>query len=101
MVNSLNETVRTLILDGIQQPHPEATSEQVRRERFMTMQGEATRITLLVAQTLERTGVPYAVGGSPESSLHAVMRSTLNVDIVADVRAEHIPALAAALSIEF
>ncbi len=30
----------------------------------MTVQGEATRITLLVTQTLERLGIPYAVGGS-------------------------------------
>jgi hypothetical protein len=67
----------------------------------MTMQGEATRITLLVTQTLERIGVPYAVGGSLASSLHGVMRSTLDVDIVADMRQEHIQPLVAALSKEF
>ncbi len=67
----------------------------------MAMQSEATRITLLVTQTLERLGVPYAVGGSFASSLHGVMRSTLDVDIVTDMRLEHIPALIAALSKEF
>ncbi len=65
------------------------------------MQGEATRITLLVTQTLERIGIPYAVGGSLASSLHGVMRSTLDVDILADMKLEHIPALVAALSKEF
>lgn len=65
------------------------------------MQGEATRITLLVTQTLERLGIPYAVGGSLASSLHGVMRSTLDVDIVADVHPEHIQPLVAALSSEF
>jgi len=65
------------------------------------MQGETTRITLLVTQTLERLGIPYAVGGSLASSLHGVMRSTLDVDIVADMKLEHIPALIAALSKEF
>lgn len=65
------------------------------------MQGEATRITLLVTQTLERLGIPYAVGGSLASSLHGVMRSTLDVDIVADRRLEHIQPLVAALSKEF
>jgi len=65
------------------------------------MQNEATRITLLVTQTLERIGIPYAVGGSFASSLHGVMRSTLDVDIVADMRLEHIPPLVAALSKEF
>jgi hypothetical protein len=65
------------------------------------MQSETTRITLLVAQTLERLGIPYAVGGSLASSLHGVMRSTLDVDIVADMKLEHIPPLVAALSKEF
>ena len=65
------------------------------------MQGEATRITLLVTQTLEALGIPYAVGGSLASSLHGVMRSTLDVDIVADMRLEHIQPLVAALSKEF
>jgi hypothetical protein len=65
------------------------------------VQGEATRITLLVTQTLERLGIPYAVGGSLASSLHGVMRSTLDVDIVADMRIEHIQPLVAVLSKEF
>jgi len=65
------------------------------------MQGEATRITLLVTQTLERLGIVYAVGGSLASSLHGVMRSTLDVDIVADMKPEHIQPLVTALSKEF
>lgn len=67
----------------------------------MTALGETTRITLLVTNTLERLGIRYAVGGSLASSLHGVMRSTIDVDIVADVSPEHIPLLAAALSKEF
>jgi hypothetical protein len=65
------------------------------------VQGEATRITLLVTQTLERLGIPYAVGGSLASSLHGVMRSTLDVDIVADMQPEHILPLVEVLSKEF
>lgn len=65
------------------------------------MLGETTRITLLVAQTLERLGIRYAVAGSLASSLHGTMRSTLDVDIIADMRLEHIPHLVAALSDEF
>jgi hypothetical protein len=67
----------------------------------MTVQGEATRITLLVTQTFERLGIPYAVGGSLASSLHGVMRSTLDVDIVADMKPEHVQPLVEALSKEF
>ncbi len=65
------------------------------------MPNEIARITLLVAHALEQMGVPYAVGGSLASSLHGVMRSTLDVDIVADMRQEHIQPLVAALSEEF
>jgi len=65
------------------------------------MQGEASRITLLVAHALEQIGVPYAVGGSLASSVHGIMRSTLDVDIVADMKLEHIQPLIAALSKEF
>lgn len=67
----------------------------------MTMRSESTRITLLVTQTLENLAILYAVGGSLASSLHGVMRSTLDVDIVADMKLEHIPLLVAALSKEF
>ena len=65
------------------------------------MQGEVARITLLVTEALEQLSIPYAVGGSLASSLHGVMRSTLDVDIVADMRLEHIQSLVDALSQEF
>ena len=67
----------------------------------MIMQGDATHATLLVTQTLERLGISYAVGGSLASSVHGVMRSTLDVDIVADMHLEHIQPLVAALSKDF
>ncbi len=65
------------------------------------MQSESTRITLLVTHALEKIEIPYALGGSLASSLHGVMRSTLDADILADMQIEHIPALVAALSKEF
>lgn len=65
------------------------------------MQGDSIHVTLLVTNVLEKMGVLYAVGGSLASSLHGVMRSTLDVDIVADLRVEHIQPLVAALSSEF
>jgi hypothetical protein len=65
------------------------------------MQNDSTHITLFVTQTLEELGILYAVGGSLASSLHGVMRSTLDVDIVADMRLEHIQPLVAVLSKDF
>jgi len=65
------------------------------------MQGDSTQVTLFVTQTLERLGIPYAVSGSLASSVHGVMRSTLDVDIVADMHLEHIQPIVAALSKDF
>src|SRR5688500_7887980 len=65
------------------------------------MQSDSIRVTLLVTNTLEKMGIPYAVGGSLASSVHGVMRSTLDVDILAAVGTEHIQPLVAALSKEF
>jgi hypothetical protein len=67
----------------------------------MTMPGDSIRVTLLVTDVFEKLGVQYAVGGSLSSSLHGVMRSTLDVDIIADMLLEHIQPLVAALSPEF
>lgn len=65
------------------------------------MQGDAIRMTLLVTDVLERMGIPYAVGGSMSSSVHGIMRSTMDVDILADLQLQHISAFVAALSNEF
>lgn len=67
----------------------------------MALDSEISRIALLVTQTLENYDIRYAVGGSLASSLHGVMRSTLDVDIVVDLLPEHIPLLVAALSEQF
>jgi hypothetical protein len=67
----------------------------------MTMPGDSIRVTLLITDVFEKLGVTYALGGSLSSSLHGVMRSTLDVDIVADMRLEHIKPLMTAISIEF
>jgi hypothetical protein len=45
----------------------------------MTMQGDSIRVMLLVTDVLEKMGIPYAVGGSLSSSVHGVMRSTLDI----------------------
>jgi len=62
------------------------------------MEGDSIHVMLLVTDVLEKLGIPYAVGGSLSSSVHGVMRSTLDVDIVADMRIEHVEPLVEALS---
>ena len=92
---NLNETMKTFALSGIQQRHPEAIPAQLQRmlgkccldrilpKRRMTMQGDAICMTLRVTDALEKMRIPYAVAGPIAGSVHGVMRSTMDVDIVA------------------
>jgi hypothetical protein len=58
-------------------------------------------LALDVAAILERLGIPYLVGGSLASSIHGELRSTNDVDFVADVRSGHIAPLFDALHRDF
>lgn len=51
-----------------------------------------------VADALESLGVGYRVGGSVASSALGVGRSTLDIDLVADLRDEHVEPLTTRLS---
>jgi hypothetical protein len=62
---------------------------------------EPIAVTLLVADTLDALGVPYAIGGSLASALHGVMRATMDADLVADLRMEHVEPLVEALGSAF
>lgn len=65
------------------------------------MLAEPIAVTLLVADVLESLDVPYAIGGSLASAFHGVMRATMDVDLVADLRLEHADPLARALGDTF
>jgi hypothetical protein len=54
-----------------------------------------------VAEVLDALGVRYRIGGSVASSIHGVARSTLDVDLVADLREEHAGPLLAGLGDAF
>jgi len=62
---------------------------------------EPIEVTLAVAAVLERLGIEYVVGGSLATSLHGIPRSTLDVDIVADLRMGHLQGFVAALQTDF
>lgn len=57
------------------------------------MNEEATEVTLLIVDVLDRLGVSYAIVGSLASSLYGLARSTLDTDLIADVKPEHVSAL--------
>lgn len=67
----------------------------------MTIPSEPTAVTLLVTGILERLGVRYAIGGSLASSLHGVFRASVDADLVADLRQEHVEPFARALGDAF
>jgi hypothetical protein len=65
------------------------------------MLAEQIAVTMMVADGLDALGVPYAIGGSFASALHGVMRATMDADLVADLRLEHVEPLAQALGDAF
>jgi hypothetical protein len=56
---------------------------------------------LSVSQALERLGVEYVVVGSFASSARGQARATADVDLIADLRPEHVSLLASALAERF
>jgi len=62
---------------------------------------EPIRVTLLVIEALNALNIPYFVGGSLATAVHGVARATMDVDLVADMRAEHAQPLVRALGSEF
>ena len=54
-----------------------------------------------LAEVLDRMEVRYAIGGSVASSAHGTPRTTLDVDLVVDLRPEQIDEFAAELGNEF
>ncbi|MDI6791745.1 MAG: hypothetical protein QME81_02595 [bacterium] len=62
---------------------------------------EPTTVALKIISVFEELGVPYFIGGSLASAIHGVVRATNDVDIVADLKMEHVLPLKKALQDEF
>jgi len=58
-------------------------------------------VALDVAYQLEAVGVRYVIGGSLASSVHGEPRATLDVDLVADLRASTVGRVVAALERDY
>ncbi len=58
-------------------------------------------LALGVTAILQQLGIPHLVGGSIASSIHGELRSTNDVDFLADVRPAHVGPLLTALGREF
>lgn len=65
------------------------------------MLAEPISTTLLVVDAFERLSIPYLIGGSLASALHGSMRSTMDADLVADLRINQVPDLVTLLENAF
>ena len=54
-----------------------------------------------VLGVLDRLEIPYLVGGSLASSAYGLVRSTLDADLVVDIKLDHVDELADALKVDF
>ena len=59
------------------------------------------RVLAPLIAALDALKIPFFIGGSVASSAHGVMRSTQDLDVVADLREDQIAPLAAALGPDF
>ena len=62
---------------------------------------EAINVTLLVTEVLDELNIPYVIGGSMASIIHGMLRTTMDVDIVADLQPAHVQPFAAAFQDAF
>ena len=51
---------------------------------------EPIEVTLIVTGAFEKLNVPYLIGGSLASAVHGISRATMDADILADLRQEHV-----------
>lgn len=61
------------------------------------MLAEPLQVVAQIATALDALGVRYVVGGSLASSLYGIPRSTQDVDLIAELRGEHVDAFVASL----
>jgi hypothetical protein len=54
-----------------------------------------------VIEVLEELGVPYHIGGSVASSIYGILRATIDADLIADLRLEHVRPLVIRLQSDY
>ncbi len=54
-----------------------------------------------IVEALEEFGIPYHIGGSVASSLYGLPRLTIDTDLVADIRMEHVRPLVRQLETDY
>ena len=65
------------------------------------MQNEPIEVTCKVTDVLESLDIPYVIGGSLASTLHGMVRTTQDSDIIAEMDLKHVQPFVTALEAEF
>jgi hypothetical protein len=65
------------------------------------MDKDASEVALSVITVLEQLGIKYLIGGSLASTVHGTPRATLDADLLADVKPEHIEQIYKKLNHDF
>lgn len=65
------------------------------------MKNEPIEVTLRVTAVLEKLGIPYVIGGSLASTLHGMIRTTQDSDIITEMGLQHIEPFVSMLQNEF
>ncbi len=62
---------------------------------------ESLAVADRIARVFESLEIPYAIGGSVASSLHGFPRSTMDIDLVAELSLKDLDAFVAAIERDF
>ena len=65
------------------------------------MNTEINQAVKLFIKTLEQLNVPYYIGGSIASSVYGIARATMDVDLVSELKKEHVKFLVQVLSKDY
>jgi hypothetical protein len=68
---------------------------------LLMLDADGFAATLIVTRLLDALDVPYVIGGSVASTVHGLIRTTVDVDLVADLRPDNVTRFVAALSDQF
>lgn len=120
IIKGLTQGCLEICLVGIRRQYPNASAAKVRYEfarrileteliDLVYVQEEERPLTIVdpislaleVAGILERLTIPYLIGGSLASSLLGEPRSTADIDLVADLQSQQVPAFREAVQPEF
>jgi len=62
---------------------------------------EPLAITQKVTLVFDELNIPYFIGGSFASAFYGILRATMDIDLIADIKIDHIPLLVDHLQNEF